>query len=94
MLYLPPGCDAASLSDKDPPLLITEGEFKALAWRLARWNSQDGQRFLPVGIAGVFDWRGTIGKTTGPDGQRVNVTSSGFGVDRLEGSQGRHRIRR
>ena len=74
MLYLPPGAEAAALSDVDRFVLITEGEFKTLAlWRLARWNAEGGARFLPVGIAGVFNWRGTIGKATGPDGQRVNV---------------------
>jgi hypothetical protein len=67
MLYLPPGCDASGLGDVGRAVLITEGEFKTLAlWRLARWNSQDGARFLPVGIAGVFNWRGTIGKTRVP----------------------------
>ena len=64
MLYLPPGAEAA-LSDVDRFVLITEGEFKTLALcRLARWNAQGGARFLPVGIAGVFNWRGTIGKAT------------------------------
>ena len=25
-------------------------------------------RFLPLGVSGVYNWRGTIGKTVGPDG--------------------------
>jgi hypothetical protein len=71
MLYLPPGCGTTLLSDATLPLIITEGEFKTLAlWRFAGWNAQSDRRFLPVGISGVFNWRGTIGKSTGPDGQR------------------------
>ena len=74
MLYLPPGCDPHLLDNVELPLIVTEGEFKTLAlWRLARWNAPSHPRFLSVGISGVFNWRGTIGKTTGPDGQRLNI---------------------
>jgi hypothetical protein len=67
MLYLPPGCDPALLHNAALPLILTEGEFKTLAlWRLATTNTTDGPRFLPVGIAGVFNWRGTIAKVTAP----------------------------
>jgi predicted P-loop ATPase len=74
MLYLPPGCDDTLLGNSDLPLIITEGEFKTLAlWRLAKFGVQNDPRFLPVGISGVFNWRGTVGKATAPDGQRLNV---------------------
>jgi Virulence-associated protein E/Domain of unknown function (DUF3854) len=74
MLYLPPGYDPAWLSEPELPLIITEGEFKALALsRLAIWNAPKEPRFLSLGIAGVFNWRGIVGKTTAPDGQRLNV---------------------
>lgn len=74
MLYLPPGCDHLALSNLDLPLVITEGEFKTLALsRLAMWNAPEHPRFLPIGLAGVFNWRGIIAKTTSSDGQRVNV---------------------
>lgn len=74
MLFLPPGCDHVVLSNADLPLVITEGEFKTLALsRLARWKDAEAVQFLPIGIAGVFNWRGVIAKATGPDGQRVNV---------------------
>lgn len=33
----------------------------------------EGPRFLPLGISGVFNWRGIVGKATVPDGQRLNV---------------------
>ena len=74
MLYLPPGCDHIVLTNTELPLVITEGEFKTLALsRLARWNNDHSARFLPIGIAGVFNWRGVIAKAEGPDGQRLNV---------------------
>ncbi len=74
MLYLPPGCDNALLVNAELPLIITEGEFKTLAlWRLAKFGIQNDPRFLPVGISGIFNWRGTVGKATAPDGQRLNV---------------------
>jgi hypothetical protein len=74
MLYLPPGCEDALLGNCELPLIITEGEFKTLAlWRLAKLDAQNNPRFLPVGISGVFNWRGTVGKATAPDGQRLNV---------------------
>src|SRR5262249_21305734 len=27
----------------------------------------------PAGVSGVYNWRGTIGKTVGPDGSRLDV---------------------
>jgi hypothetical protein len=54
--------------------VITEGEFKTLALRrLANHGSCTQPRFLPLGISGVYNWRGTIGKTVGPDGSRLDV---------------------
>ena len=73
MLYFAPGTTDLQLRDTALPLIITEGEFKALAlWRLANWNSER-PRFLPVGVSGVYNWRGTVGKTIGPDGSRLDV---------------------
>jgi len=52
---------------------VTEGEFKTLAlWRLANHESI-APRFLPIGLGGVWNWRGTVGKTTGPNGDRRDV---------------------
>jgi hypothetical protein len=56
------------------PVVVTEGEFKALAlWRLANHGSPARPKFLPLGLSGVYNWRGTIGKTVGPDGSRLDV---------------------
>ena len=55
------------------PVIVTEGEFKTLAlWRLANHEST-APRFLPIGLGGVWNWRGTVGKTTGPNGDRRDV---------------------
>ncbi len=54
--------------------MITEGEFKAIApWRLANHGSPAQPRILPLGVSGVYNWRGTIGKTVGPNGSRLDV---------------------
>ena len=74
MLYIVPGIDPGFLRDADIPVVVTEGEFKALAlWRLANHGSPGKPRFLPLGLSGVYNWRGTVGKTVGPDGRRVDV---------------------
>ena len=74
MLYLVPGIGRSLLNDPALPIIVTEGEFKTLAlWRLANHASPNRPRFLPVGVSGVYNWRGTIGKTVGPDGSRQDV---------------------
>ncbi|MCX6620881.1 MAG: DUF3854 domain-containing protein, partial [Acidobacteria bacterium] len=72
-LYIPPGITLDQLSDLSAPIVLVEGEKKALAlWRLA-WHEMEKPRFIPIAIAGVWNWRGTIGKTGGPEGGRVDV---------------------
>jgi hypothetical protein len=67
LLYLAPGVSQLLLRDVSLPIMITEGEFKTLAlWRLANHDSPAQPRFLPLGVSGVYNWRGTIGKTGGP----------------------------
>lgn len=74
MLYLPPGVGKSLLRDPALPVVITEGEFKTLAlWRAANHGSASRPRFLPLGVSGVYNWRGTIGKTVGPDGSRMDI---------------------
>ena len=73
MIYFVPGCSQELLKAVDTPVIVTEGEFKTLAlWRLANHESTAPQ-FLPLGLAGVWNWRGTVGKTTGPNGDRRDV---------------------
>ncbi len=74
MLYVVPGIDAVLLRNVSVPVVVTEGEFKTLAlWRLANHRSPAKPRFLPLGLSGVYNWRGTVGKTVGPDGSRLDV---------------------
>jgi hypothetical protein len=66
MLYVVPGIDRGLLLDATVPVVVTEGEFKTLAlWRLANHGSPGKSRFLPLGLSGVYNWRGTVGKTVG-----------------------------
>jgi len=65
MIYFPPGISMDLVKSKDLPVIITEGEFKTLAlWRLANQESSK-PRFLPVGIPGVWNWRGKRGDPAG-----------------------------
>jgi hypothetical protein len=74
MLYIVPDVDPTFTRDTSLPIVITEGEFKTLAlWRLADHRSPNSPRFLPIGVSGVYNWRGTIGKTVGPDGRRLDI---------------------
>jgi len=73
MGYFVPGISQDLLQDVSIPVIVTEGEFKTLAlWRLANHEST-APRFMPFGLAGVWNWRGTVGKTTGPNGGRRDV---------------------
>jgi len=65
-LYTPPGVTLEQIADVTIPIVIVEGEKKALAlWRLAHYNT-DRLRFIPIAVSGVWNWRGTIGKTSAP----------------------------
>ncbi len=84
MLYFAPGCPSSLLQDSFQPVVITEGEFKTLAlWRLAHHNPPNGPRFLALGVSGVYNWRGTVGKTVGPDGSRLDVKGTISDLDWL-----------
>ncbi len=72
-LYIPPGVTLEQINDPTIPFVITEGEKKALAlWRLAYYESEK-PRFIPIAIAGVWNWRGTSGKGVGPNGERIDI---------------------
>jgi hypothetical protein len=52
----------------DPTIRVVfvEGEKKALA--MAAWADRVGKKILPVGLGGVWGWRGRVGKAETPDG--------------------------
>jgi hypothetical protein len=82
-LYLPPGITPDELQDVTVPIAITEGEKKALALsRLARYETER-PRFTPVAIAGVWSWRGVVGKANGPRGERIDLKGPINDLDRI-----------
>ena len=67
--YIPRGAQIAD----DAVIILTEGEFKALAlWRLAN-HEADAPRFLPIGFGGVWNWRDRSEKTNDARGRRTDV---------------------
>jgi putative DNA primase/helicase len=73
LLYFVPRTPADWLQDLSIPVAVAEGEKKVLAlWRLS-WHEADSPRFMPVGLSGVWGWRGITGKTEGPKGDRCDV---------------------
>ena len=77
LLYFMPGTSAELLDDTDLPVVITEGEKKGIALCRLAWGSisdtSERQRFLSVALPGVWNWRGTVGKEAGPNGNRRDV---------------------
>nr|MDQ3820883.1 DUF3854 domain-containing protein [Acidobacteriota bacterium] len=71
MFYIPPGTPPEYLSDPVITIVFTEGEKKALA--LYRYFRDRGERVLVIALPGVWNWRGTICKTTDEKGARRDV---------------------
>ena len=83
LLYFPPGITVEQLADTSLPVAVVEGPFKALAlFRLAH-HGVETARWLPIAINGCWGWRGTVGKTTGPDGGRCDVKGVIADLDRV-----------
>ena len=83
MLYFPVGITLEMLDDTRLPVLITVGEFKAIAsWRCSIHQS-DSPRFVPLSVAGVYGYRGTTGKTAGPMGDRRDVKGTIADFERI-----------
>lgn len=71
LFYIPPGTPPEYLTDTNIRAVFTEGEKKTLA--LQRYYTERGERVLVIGLAGVWNWRGTIGKAESKDGTRRDV---------------------
>lgn len=82
-LYIPIGISAEQVADGTMPLVITEGEKKALALNRLASHEVDEKRFIPVALPGVWNWRGTVGKANGPKGERVDVKGPIRDLDRI-----------
>jgi len=73
LAYFVPGTLPEWLEDTSIPLAIVEGEKKAIAlFRLAHHQSC-ALRFLPVGLAGVWGWKGTVGQVQDEKGANRKV---------------------
>jgi P4 family phage/plasmid primase-like protien len=86
LLYFTPGTDPTWLTDASLPVLITEGEKKCLALTGLMWQVDGAAarpRWLPVALTGVWNWRGTIGKAPGPNGDRRDVKGVVSDFDRI-----------
>ncbi|HEX8173977.1 MAG TPA: DUF3854 domain-containing protein [Pyrinomonadaceae bacterium] len=77
LLYFVPMTSSEWLTDSTLPICITEGEKKTLAlWELSWHGLPDAAptpSFLPIGLSGVWNWRGTVGKADNEKGQRQDV---------------------
>jgi hypothetical protein len=83
-LYFPPGVTSEQLAQARIPVVLVEGEKKALAAsRLAMYESEQ-PRFIALAIPGVWNWRGTVAKTGGPNGERLDVKGPIPDLDRIE----------
>lgn len=77
LLYFPPNSLDVWLKDSSLPIVITEGEKKTLALARAAWNglgdSAEQPKFFAVGIQGVWNFTGNIGKSKNGNGKIVSV---------------------
>jgi hypothetical protein len=73
MIYYFPETPAELVTELSAPVLIVEGEKKTLcAWHLATYDASE-PRFLPIGLSGVWSWRGKIGTTETASGRHRSV---------------------
>jgi hypothetical protein len=82
LLYIPPDTPPEWLTDVSIPVTITEGEKKALA--LWRFYQERGEKRLVIGLPGVWNWRGVVGKATNGNGKRQDVKGVISDFDRIE----------
>jgi len=82
LLYVPPDTPVEWLTDASIPATITEGEKKALA--LSRFYKERGEKRLVIGLPGVWNFRGIIGKATNGNGKRQDVRGVISDFDRIK----------
>jgi Domain of unknown function (DUF3854) len=83
MLYFVPGTDPRWLDDVSIPVVIVEGEKKAISLSRLATHESEQPRFMAIGIAGVWGWRGRVGKTGGPNGESLDVKGPSPDFDRI-----------
>jgi hypothetical protein len=84
-VYFPRQVDPESLSDANVPIVVTEGEKKALAlWRLAHHEvASESPRFISLGLSGVWNWHGVVEKTADKKGKRRSLKGVIADFDRI-----------
>jgi hypothetical protein len=83
-LYIPPCVTLDNLADAGIPMAVVEGEKKALALSRLAYHESPTPRHIPIGISGVWNWRGKVGKTGGPAGERLDVKGPISDLARIE----------
>lgn len=88
MLYIMPGTPPDALSDTSLPIIVTEGEKKAIALEGLAWyglgDTATRPRWVPIGLAGVYGWRGKRGRTENAHGDWSSVKAPIADLDRVE----------
>ncbi len=82
MLYFARDTTGAQLRDSAIPVVFVEGEKKTLA--LSRVATLAPRKFIPIGLSGVWNFRGVVGKTQGPGGERRDVKGMLSDFDLIE----------
>lgn len=84
LIYFPLRATPKVLADTKVLIVFTEGEFKAIALdQLARRDTAE-LRYLAISIPGVWNFRGTVGKTEGPGGERRDLKGPIPDLDLIE----------
>lgn len=81
--YFVPGTPPEWLQDSALPVAIVEGEKKTLALYRLALHERETPRFLSIGLAGVWCWKSTVGKTTDEKGASRNVKGVIADFDRI-----------
>jgi len=87
LLYFVAGTSASWLIDTNLPIVITEGEKKTIALYHLAFHNRPSPRFIPIGVSGVWNWRGRVGKTTDAQGVRRDVKGVIGDFDRIAWSE-------
>jgi hypothetical protein len=91
ILYFPPDTTTEQLADAGLPIVITEGAKKVLALQQtasdAVGETSERPAYIAVGLSGVWNFRGTIGKENDANGRRRDVKGviSDFSLITLKG---------
>ena len=82
LIYFPTNTNPDFLTDVDVSAVITEGEKKALA--LSRFYIETDQDRLVIGLPGVWNWRGVVGKEADGDGKMQQVKGVIQAFDKID----------